>query len=324
MLPGMMATPVHTALLDATPPYRLAASLRALSGFAPCAGDQHVVGTGVRKAFLIPGSQSAAVVRVDPRPDQEPGVAVAVSADRPLSSDEAIGLERGVARWLGLPDDLRPFLAIARDDPPMAPLLAAADGLHQVRFASLSEGACYFLLTHRTSQAVAASRKRRIATDLGARIRLDGTEYVVFPALTTLVAAGPGVLARYAGGQRRADRLVSALHGLAALVAERGEEWLHDAPYQQVREALLAIPGIGPFTAYAILLRVLGRPDGVPLEMVQFADVVAQVYGAGTPVDTVRERYGPYVGWWSYLARTALAWTDVPTSHSSTSRRRVA
>ncbi len=319
----MTATPCHTALLDATPPYRLAASLRALSGFAPCAGDQSVVGTGVRRAFLIPGSGSAAVVQVGPRPDQEPGVTVGVYADRPLSTTEATGLERAVTRWLGLSDDLRPFLAIAREDPPLAPLLAEADGLHQVRFASLAEGACYFLLTHRTSQAVAASRKRRIAADLGARTRLDGTEYVAFPALATLVATEPGDLARYAGGQQRADRLVSALHGLAALVAERDEEWLHTAPYQQVREALLTIPGIGPFTAYAILLRVLGRPDGVPLDMVQFADVVARVYGAGTPVDAVRERYGPHVGWWSYLAKTALAWTGVPTSHS-TRRRRVA
>jgi DNA-3-methyladenine glycosylase II len=319
----MTATPRHTALLDATPPYRLAASLRALSGFAPCVADQCVVGTGVRKAFLVPGSGSAVVVRVGPRPDQEPGVAVGVYADQPLPTDEVTGLERAVTHWLGLSDDLRPFLAIASDDPPMAPLLAAADGLHQVRFASLAEGACYFLLTHRTSQAVAASRKRRIAADLGARIRLDGTEYVAFPALATLLTTEPGVLARYAGGQQRADRLVGALHGLAALVAERGEEWLHEAPYQEVREALLAIPGIGPFTAYAILLRVLGRPDGVPLDMVQFADVVTRVYGPGTPVDTVRERYGHHVGWWSYLARTALAWTGVPSTHSA-GRRRVA
>lgn len=165
MLPGMTATPRHTALLDATPPYRLAASLRALSGFAPCAGDQCVVGTGVRKAFLIPGAGSAAVVQVGPRPDQDPGVALQVYADRPLSADEATGLEQAVTRWLGLPDDLRPFLAIARDDPPMAPLLAAADGLHQVRFASLAEGACYFLLTHRTSQV----RERYGPTSAGGR-----------------------------------------------------------------------------------------------------------------------------------------------------------
>jgi DNA-3-methyladenine glycosylase II len=319
----MTATLRHTALLDATPPYRLAASLRALSGFAPCAGDQCLVGPGVRKAFLIPGAPGVAVAQVGPRPDLEPGVALSVYADRALPVEEAADLERAVGRWLGLSDDVRPFLEIAREDPAMGPLLAGAQGLHQVRFASLAEGASYFLLTQRTSQAVAAGRKRRIATDLGQRVWLDGEEYVAFPALETLVSTEPGVLARYAGGQQRADRLVGALHGLAALIAGRGEEWLYRAAYQDVREALLGIPGIGPFTAYAILLRVLGRPDGVPLEMVQFADVVARVYGPGTPVDLVRERYGRHVGWWSYFAKAALAWSGVPTSHS-TARRRVA
>ncbi|HEX6075206.1 MAG TPA: hypothetical protein VFZ32_08080 [Micromonosporaceae bacterium] len=319
----MTATLRHTALLPATPPYRLSSSLRALSGFPPCVGDQCLLGTSVRKAFLIPGAGSAAVVEVGPRPDREPGVSLSVYTDRVLSVGETTGVERAVERWLGLSDDLRPFLRIARDDPAMGPLLARAEGLHQVRFASLAEGASYFLLTLRTSQPVAAGRKRRIAADLGQRVSLDGEEHIAFPALATLVETEPGVLARYAGGQQRAGRLVGALHGLAALIAGRGEEWLYRAPYQQVRDALLEIHGIGPFTAYAILLRVLGRPDGVPLEIVQFADVVARVYGPGTPVDTVRERYGQSVGWWSYLATTALAWSGVPTSHS-TARRRVA
>jgi hypothetical protein len=80
-------------------------------------------------------------------------------------------------------------------------------------------------------------------------------------------------------------------------------------------------PGSAPFTAYAILLRVLGRPEGVPLELVQFADAVARVVRTRHIRYTVRQRYGRYVGWWSYLAKTALAWRGVPTSHGIAPRR---
>src|SRR5438067_1716241 len=44
---------VHTSLLAATPPYALGASIRALSGFAPCAGDQPVDGDQIRKLSAL-------------------------------------------------------------------------------------------------------------------------------------------------------------------------------------------------------------------------------------------------------------------------------
>lgn len=244
-------------------------------------------------------------------------MALSVHADRPLDSAETAAVETTVSRWLGLDDDLTPFLALAAGDAALAPLLTDVAGLHQLRFASLAEGAAYFLLSQRTSQAVAAGRKRRLAADLGPRLRLDGEEHVAFPALVTLAATPAGVLARHTGGAQRTTRFVAAIGGLAELVADRGEEWLRHAPYDEVRDALLGIHGIGRFTALAILLRVLGRPDDVPLEMGQFAQVVAEVYGPGTPGDAVRQRYGSYVGWWAYFAKTALGWRGVPTTHST-------
>ncbi len=319
----MTVTSRHTTVLPATPPYRLSASLRALRGFAPCAGDQCFVGTTVRKAFALPGSPDAVIAEVSARPDDVPGVALALYAARALTPAEATAVELAVARWLGLDDDVRPFLELAADDPAMDPLLAETAGLHQVRFASLSEGACYFMLTQRTSQTVAGGRKRRIAADLGARLDLDGEPYPAFPQLEAVAETPVDLLAGYAGGAARAARLSGALRGLWELVADRGEAWLYQAPYDDVLRSLLGIHGIGDFTAHAILLRVLGRPDEVPLEMAQFADVVAAVYGPGTPVDTVRRRYGEQVGWWSYFAKTALGWAGTATTHR-TARRRTA
>jgi DNA-3-methyladenine glycosylase II len=95
------------------------------------------------------------------------------------------------------------------------------------------------------------------------------------------------------------------LTGLAAL----DEQWLRTGPYDQVRQALLAVPGIGGFTAHALLLRALGRPDDVPLEMAQFRRAAEAIYGDPPPSpDDLRGRYGPWVGWWAYLARTAASW----------------
>src|SRR3954469_25940479 len=109
----------HRTVLAATPPYSLASSLRALDGFAPCAGDQLVVDGHVRKALARPGRcpDEAVVVDVGPPPDGVVGVTLTVYAPSPLESSEVTGVEEAVARWLGLDDDLTDLLAAARADP---------------------------------------------------------------------------------------------------------------------------------------------------------------------------------------------------------------
>ncbi len=295
----------HTVLLSAVAPFSFTASVAAMSGFRPCAGDQSIMAGRVRKGMPHPDDPgSAVVVEVSEPPDAGPGVRLDVFSEHPLSATGAARLERGVADWLSLDDDLGPLLARAADDPPVAELLPLVAGLHQVRFSSLAEGTTYVALTQRSTQWFATARKARIASELGRRITFEGETYVAFPGLPELAELGADGLFSFAGNAQRALRLSEVLRGVAGL----DESALRTAPYEEARAMLLGVRGIGAFTANAILLRVLGRPDDVPLEMPQFASVTAEIYGSPPPDPaTLRERYGPYVGWWAYLCRTALA-----------------
>lgn len=300
----------HTALLAAVPPFSLAASLAAMSGFRPSAGDQSIMVNRVRKGFAHPDEpQAAVVVEVSGRPDAHlpgapPGVQLDVHAEHPLSATGAAELERRVSAWLSLGDDLRPLLELAAADPPVAELLPLVAGLHQVRFSSLAEGATYFALTQRSTQWFATARKARIAAELGRRLTFEGETYVAFPGLSELAALKADGLFSFAGNAQRALRLSEVLNGVAGL----DESVLRTAPYEEAKAMLLGVRGIGAFTADGILLRVLGRPDDAPLEMAQFSSVTAEIYGSSAPSPAeLREHYGAYVGWWAYLCRNALA-----------------
>lgn len=309
----------RTAVLPAVPPFDLACSVRAIEGFTPCRGDQAVEHGTVRKALLHPTDPLRAVVaEVGPPPDGVCGVRLTVHADEPLSGPEFAGVARAVDRWLGLSEDRSEFLALAGADPAMARLLEVAAGLHQVRFPTLAEGATYYTMTHRTAEGVAGSRKRRLAAAHGPRVTVDGVEFVAFPALSVLQELSDPEWTAYAGGWARGNRLRGVLAGVGTL----DEEQLCTAPYAKARKALLAIPGVGPFTSYALLFRVLGRPDDVPLELAQFAKLGEAVYGAAAPTATdLRERYGTTIAWWAYLVRTALAWTRPAGIAAGTDRR---
>lgn len=303
---------IHRAVLDAVPPFDLRQSIRAMAGFAPCTGEQRLGAASVRKAVTVVGAdvrETAVVVDVCRRADRASGVALTVHGCEPLGPDEVAAAELAASRWLGLDDDTAPFLQLAAADPVLRDIGSAATGLHQVRFASLAEGAAYFVLTQRTPQRIAAARKRRLAAEHGTRIAVDGVAYVAFPGLTRLAGLEPATLGAFAGNPRQADYLVEAVRALADL----DEEWLRSAPYDEVDESLRSIRGVGDFTASAIMLRVLGRPDGLPMRMAQFTGLATQLYGHGTRLESVREHYGEHLGWWAYFAKTAAGWANDPT-----------
>lgn len=295
-------TEVHRAVLPTVPPFDLAASLRAIGAFSPCGGEQELRAGSVRKAFALDAG-TAVVAEVSAAPG---GVRIEVVAGRSLTADERAAAGAAVSRWLSLEDDLRPFLALADDDAASARVLGATAGLHQVRFASLAEATAYFVLTHRTQQQVAAGRKRRLAEAYGPRVTLDGTEWVGFPPLGVLAGLAPADLAPFTGRPQQTEYLAAALRG----VHDLGEDFLRAAPYDEAEAALRSIRGVGPFTANAILMRGLGRPDRAMLDVPAFRAVVEAVYGPGTSPRVVQDRYGRFAAWWGYLARTGLDWAD--------------
>lgn len=301
-------TVVHRAVLPATAPYSFEMSLRALAGFAPCAADHQILEGRVRKAFRVQGGDADKAVVVEIAP-ADAGVEMTVYGAEPPDAAQLAILESDVTRWLSLDDDMSGFLAAAGSDPAMAPLLSAAHGLHQVRFASLAEGAVYFALTQRSTQWFAAARKRRLAAEHGPALEVDGVRHVAFPSLAAVAALTDEELLRYAGNRQRLRRVREVVEGVLAL----DEEWLRTGAYGDVRKALLAVPGIGAFTAHGLLLRVLGRPDDAPLDMAQFEAAATAVYGEPAPTAAeLRERYGRWVGWWAYTARTARSWLPEP------------
>jgi len=297
----------HT-VLTATAPFELTCSLRALSSFTPCAADQFVLAGCVRKAFLHPADPTRAVVaEVAGRDDGVPGVELTVHSEDPLTPGELAAVGDQVAGWLSLHDDRAAFLLAARADPALAPVLAVAEGLHQVRFPSLAEAAAYFALLQHSAQWFATARKRRLTAAHGPLGIVGGTHFRAFPAMSTLTAIPRHDLIRFAGSPVRTDRLRAVLTGVAAL----DEHWLRTGPYDAVLAALRAVKGVGTYTARGLLLRALGRPDDVPLELPQFAATAEKLYGTPPPSPAeLREWYGPWIGWWAYTCRTAVGWLE--------------
>jgi DNA-3-methyladenine glycosylase II len=165
-----------------------------------------------------------------------------------------------------------------------------------------------FIVEQQVSLASARAVFDRLAEALGG----------ITPA--TLLAADPEVVGR-AGLTRQKRRYI---HLLAAAVAEGSLDLaeLTERPDDEVRQALLALTGIGPWTADVYLLSALRRPDVWPVGDRALQVGVAEVLELDAVPDPVRlealgERWRPLravaarLVWHAYLCRRGRVETVV-------------
>ncbi|HEY0248003.1 MAG TPA: Ada metal-binding domain-containing protein [Gryllotalpicola sp.] len=181
---------------------------------------------------------------------------------RPADIADLTGIVAKLRRWLDLDADPQLVAEALGPDPIIGPLLASRPGL---RVPGSLDGATTALLTV-IGQAVSLKAAQvfagRLVAALGTPVGESGLR--AFPDPQTVADAGPEAL-RVVGltGSR-----ATALHGLAVALAD-GLELSPGADRAVARRELLALPGIGPWTADYITLRALGDPDAfVPGDLV--------------------------------------------------------
>lgn len=163
-----------------------------------------------------------------------------------------------------------------------------------------------FILEQQVSLASAAAAYSRLAERLGG----------MSPEL--LARATPEEL-RASGVSRQKDRYLRALSA-AVLDGTLDLAGLAELPDDEVRRALVALPGIGPWTADVYLLACLGRPDLWPIGDRALQVAVAEALGLAAVPDpasltVLGERWRPLRStaarllWHGYLSRRGRAET---------------
>ncbi|WP_380160171.1 AlkA N-terminal domain-containing protein [Kineococcus sp. R86509] len=162
-----------------------------------------------------------------------------------------------VRRWLDLDADHVSVEAWLGADPLLAPLVAARPGLRFPRAVVGAETAVLTVLGQQVSLAAACTFAGRLVAAYGTPV----DTLVAFPGPQALAAAGAEGIQAVTGITGARAR---TLHALATAIADGLD--LEAAALDPVRAAaahaeLLALPGIGPWTADYVALRVFGDSD---------------------------------------------------------------
>ncbi|TCP56272.1 DNA-3-methyladenine glycosylase II [Tamaricihabitans halophyticus] len=140
-------------------------------------------------------------------------------------------------------------------DPALAESVRAVPGIRVPGAVDGDELVVRALLGQQISAPAARTAGGRLCAELGSPLAdPDGELTTLFPTAADIAAGGAEVLR---GPQRR----INAIVGVCAALADGSVATHFGREPAELRAELLALPGIGPWTADYVLMRVLGAPD---------------------------------------------------------------
>ncbi len=234
-------------------PHRLPLDADGLLGFFGARvvqGVEEVSGGTFRRSLRL--RHGNAIVQLTPRNDHVAGT---------LQLADLRDLAAAVSRCRALLDldaDPQTTDAALGRDPLLAPLVRRAPGKRVPGAADGAEIAIRAVLGQQVSIAAARTAAGRLAAALGGPLMQPlGSLAFTFPTAEALADADPALL------HLPAARAV-AICSLSRALTERQIELDGGADRDETRHRLLAIPGIGPWTAEYIAMRALADTDAFP------------------------------------------------------------
>jgi DNA-3-methyladenine glycosylase II len=193
-------------------------------------------------------------------------------------------LREAVLRYLGAPFDLDAFAAFASTEPVLAEVVPPLRGLRPPLVPDPFEALVTSITAQQISLRAAFSIRNRLIEAFG--VRHDAA--YAFPTRDRLAAARPEEIVAVGFSGRKADYVV----GLAR--ADLDLDRLARLPDDDVRSALVALPGLGEWTADWFLARHLGRPGAWPAGDLGLRKAVHRFYGPDTDVRALGVRFSRF------------------------------
>jgi DNA-3-methyladenine glycosylase II len=226
-------------------------------------------------------------------------VRVLGGATSPADLDEAEAL---VARCFRIDDDLAPLELLGRSDSPFGGLVERLRGLRALVMPSPFESVVWAIIGQQINIAFAYKLKRVLVEQYGGRLEHDGRTYYAFPTPERLAAIEPAALRPLQFSGQKSRYIVD----LARLVADGQLDFASFAglPADEARAALMALRGVGRWTAEYVLMRGLAARDELPAADVGLQVAAGRVYDLPKrPTEPeLRALAEPWAGWRSYYS----------------------
>ncbi|WP_319436943.1 DNA-3-methyladenine glycosylase 2 family protein [Mycobacterium sp. RTGN5] len=265
------------------------------AGAAP--GCEEVRDGAYRRTLRLPSGYG--VVSLTPQPDH---VRCTLVLEQVRDLSTAIARCR---RLLDLDADPEAVIAVLGADADLREVVAKAPGQRIPRTVDEEELTVRAVLGQQVSTKAARTHAGRLVSAYGSPVTdPHGGLTHTFPSIAQLADIDPAHLAMPEARRRTLTALIGAL-ATGELTVNPGCDW------EQARQQLLALPGIGPWTAEIVAMRGLGDPDAFPASDLGVR-LAAEQLGLATEVRALTAHSARWRPWRSYAVQHL--WTTLDHS----------
>lgn len=211
-------------------------------------------------------------------------------------------------RLLDLDADPEAVVSALSGDPDLAPVVTKAPGQRIPRTVDEAELAVRALLAQQVSTKAARTHASRLVAAYGQPVNdTNGGLTHTFPSVEQLSQIDPVHLAVPSARRRTLGALISGLAD-GTIRLDPGCDWT------EARSQLLALPGVGPWTAEVIAMRGLGDPDAFPAGDLGVR-LAARQLGLPEQRRALTERSARWRPWRSYATQHLWTTLEHPVNH---------
>ena len=215
---------------------------------------------------------------------------------------------------------VEPLLEVAERVPAIADQLLRTPGYRPPLNPAVAEVLVTSICSQQVNMRWAATTLNRLVERYGEPLELDGVRVWRFPSTDALASADEAEIRAMQFTTRKSSYIV----GLAGRLAAGELGGLDQASNERVLQRIMAIRGLGRWTADWFLARCLGRPDAIPAGDLGVRKVVSRyVVGVDevlpeTDVRAATDSWGDGGNWGIHLLLER--WADAPGQNRRKSR----
>ncbi|WP_200416157.1 DNA-3-methyladenine glycosylase family protein [Virgibacillus salexigens] len=168
-----------------------------------------------------------------------------------------------ISEWLDLDRDLTAFYHLASQDEILHKLVVRYQGLRMIRIPDLFEALTWAIIGQQVNLTFAYKLKKRLTEMYGEHRTFRDKRYWLFPDPASIAELTVDELRGLQLSRRKAEYIIY----VAALIrdGQLTKAELGKRMYDSVKKSLVAIRGIGNWTADYVLMKCLGRSEAFPI-----------------------------------------------------------
>lgn len=191
--------------------------------------------------------------------------------------------------WLHLNRNMQDFYAFAANDTLLGPLTRTFNGLRIIGIPDLFEAITWTITGQQINLSFAYTLKQRLIQAFGYVLEEGGHTYYLYPHPAVIAALQPEDLTVMQFSRSKAECLIRVARLMVA--GELTEEIIKQMSFEEAKEKLVAIKGIGNWSANYVLMKFAQHPQALPLEDAALHNALRQqlALGAKPALNEVKE-----------------------------------